>query len=93
MRLAGRSVLHDFVNKHADARGPIAAWVAEVEAAAWKTPADLKSRYASASFLANNRVVFNIKGNTYRLVVVVVYVAQSVVVEWAGSHAEYTKRY
>ncbi|MFV1095872.1 type II toxin-antitoxin system HigB family toxin [Klebsiella pneumoniae] len=52
----------------------------------------MKRVYRSADFLAGNRVIFNIKGNRYRLVVQVVYVGGDVIIEWVGTHAEYTKR-
>jgi mRNA interferase HigB len=93
MRLAGRLVLQRFIAEHADARSATAAWVGEVEGKTWSSPGDIKLRYPSASFLPNNRVIFNIKGNKYRFVVVVIYAGQTVLVEWAGTHAEYSKRY
>jgi mRNA-degrading endonuclease HigB of HigAB toxin-antitoxin module len=58
----------------------------------WKTPHDIKRRYRSADFLADNRVIFDIKGNSYRLVVKVRYQNGLVVVEWVGTHAEYDKK-
>ena len=67
MKLVGRNILDSFARKHADVRGQIDAWVSEVEEAEWETPNDIKRRYAHASFLANNRVIFNLKGNKYRL--------------------------
>ena len=60
--------------------------------ARWESPQDIKRVYRSADFLAGNRVIFNIKGNRYRLVVQVVYVGGYVIIEWVGTHAEYTKR-
>jgi mRNA interferase HigB len=67
------------------------SWVKEVEAADWKTPQDVKNRYRSVDYLPGNRIIFNIKGNNYRLVVVVVYQAGVVRVSWIGTHAEYDK--
>jgi len=58
----------------------------------WKTPQDIKIRYASASFLTNNKVIFNIKGNNHRLVVAVFYQNGTAVIEWIGTHAEYDKK-
>ena len=92
MKLVGRKVLEVFLLKHADARGWIASWVAEVEMATWKTSHELKARYASASILADNTVVFNVKGNSYRLIVRVAYKTSIVMILWAGTHAEYSKR-
>jgi mRNA interferase HigB len=92
MRIAGRDKLDEFSGAHADARSWIHTWIADAEAAVWKTPQDIKINYASASFLANNIVIFNVKGNRYRLEVRLAYNTGIVVVRWAGTHAEYTKR-
>ena len=77
---------------HADSRGQLDAWQTDVERESWKTPHDIKRRYRSADFLADNRVIFDIKGNSYRLVVKVRYQNGLVVVEWVGTHAEYSKK-
>lgn len=73
----------------ADSEGPLAAWYTEARKAHWRTPADIKAKYRSASFLADNRVVFNIAGNKYRLVVHVNYEIGVVLVKFVGTHAEY----
>lgn len=91
MRLVGLFKLEDFKRKHAGARGPLDAWRIEVEAAEWGGPMDIKRRHATASFLADHRVIFNIKGNSYRLVVKVRYQNAIVVIEWIGTHADYSK--
>lgn len=92
MRLVGRDRLNEFVKTHADARAWIENWIADVEAARWRTPQDIKGSYASASILADRVVIFNVKGNRYRLEVQVAYNTGVAVVKWAGTHAEYTKR-
>lgn len=92
MRIAGRDKLDEFSGVHADARSWIATWIADAETALWFTPQDIKRNYASASFLAGNIVIFNIKGNRYRLEVRVAYNTGTVVVRWAGTHVEYMKR-
>lgn len=92
MRIAGRDILEAFSGAHADARSWIENWIADAEAARWRTPQDIKQNYASASFLADNIVIFNVKGNHYRMDVRVAYKTGIVVVRWAGTHAEYTKR-
>lgn len=92
MILAGREILDEFSLEHADARSWIDNWIADAEPTVWKTPQDIKSNYASASFLADNIVIFNVKGNRYRLEVRIAYNTGIVVVRWAGTHAEYTKR-
>ena len=60
--------------------------------ASWRSPKDIKLRYPHASFLAGDRVIFNIKGRSYRLVVIVRYVNKAVLIEWVGTHAEYNKK-
>jgi mRNA interferase HigB len=76
---------------HAEVASVVDAWLAEAKAATWRTPADVKARYASASILANNRVVFNLKGNKYRLDTKIAYQTGVVVVKRIGTHAEYTR--
>jgi mRNA interferase HigB len=92
MRLVGRNKLDVFCSGHADARPWLANWIADTESAHWLRPDDIKRTYASASFLASNVVIFNVKGNRYRLEVQVAYKTGVVVVRWLGTHAEYTKR-
>ena len=92
MRILGLPILEAFKKDHAASRGPLDAWQTDVERENWKTPHDIKRRYRSADFLADNRVIFDIKGNSYRLVVMVRYQNGLVVVEWVGTHAEYDKK-
>ena len=92
MRIAGREKLDDFVRAHAGARAWIENWIADTEKALWRTSRDIKHSDASASFLAGNVVIFNVKGNHYRLEVLVAYNTGVVVIRWAGTHAQYTKR-
>lgn len=77
--------------QHPDAEQSLKAWHAEAKKAQWKTPADVKEKFGSASILANNRVVFNIGGNKYRLVVEIHYNRSVVFVRWVGTHAEYDR--
>jgi mRNA interferase HigB len=93
MRLVGREKLDQFCIAHADCRKWIAAWIGEVESAQWHSPHDIKEKYASASILERNVVIFNVRGNEYRLVTVVAYQVGVVAVEWIGTHAEYSKKY
>jgi mRNA interferase HigB len=92
MKVVGRGILKAFSTKHTDAASWVELWLSETEEPVWRTPQDIKSRYSSASFLADNRVIFNVKGNEYRLEVVVAYRTSTVVVTWIGTHAEYDKR-
>ena len=91
MQLLGLPLLEAQKARHATARGALDAWRVEVEKANWRGPQDVKERYATASFLADNRIVFNIKGNSFRLIVKVRYENSIVLVEWVGTHAEYDK--
>ena len=94
MQLVGRHHLDAFAKKHADARKWIGAWITEVSHpnTKWKGPQDIKNRYASASFLANRIVIFNVKTNSYRLEVQISFETETVVVKWVGTHGEYDKR-
>ena len=92
MKILDRERLERFCRKHADARSWIENWLADVEAAAWRTPRDIGQRYASVSFLPNRVVIFNVKGNAYRLEVSVGYRSGVVAIEWIGTHAEYDER-
>jgi len=74
-----------------DARGPLEAWYYEAKQAQWGSPADVKAQYGSASILKDNRVVFNIAGNKYRLVVRINYDSKTVFVRFIGTHREYDK--
>ncbi len=92
MRILGLLLLDEFKKAHADARGSLDAWQREVDDAEWLTPQDIKQHHRSADLLADNRVIFNIKGNSYWLVVKVRYQNGLVVVEWVGTHAEYDRK-
>ena len=92
MKVIGSDKLFKFYKKHNQAKSALDSWYAEAERAIWKTPQDIKDRYGSADFLAKNRVIFNIKGNHYRLVVKVRYQNGIVAIEWVGTHAEYNKQ-
>ena len=76
---------------HADAEMALRAWFEEAEAAAWQGPADIKKFYPSASILGQDRVVFNIRGNRYRLVVAIKYELRIVYIRFVGTHAQYNK--
>ncbi len=89
MNIVAVKLLRAFWEKHPDAEQPLKSLVDEVKKASWKQPAELKEQYRSASILKNRRVVFNIKGNDYRLVVSVAYHFQAVYVKFIGTHKEY----
>lgn len=92
MKVLGRDKLTACGRKHAAAKKALDAWFHEANEARWDTPQDIKNRYRHADFLPGNRVIFNIKGNHFRLVVKVRYERGIVVVEWVGTHAEYDKK-
>jgi mRNA interferase HigB len=91
MRIAGREKLVHFMHKHAAAKKTIGSWLAMVEREVWSCPQDIKNLYRSADILSGNRVVFNIGGNNFRLVVVVRYTASVVLIDRIGTHSEYSK--
>ena len=91
MRIISRRILREFWEKHPDASGPLQVWFRDVEQANWKTPADIKAIYKNASIVSNNRVVFNVKGNHYRIVVVVVYQHGMVYIRFVGTHSDYDR--
>lgn len=91
MRIIARSTLRAFWERHPDSEQALLAWYREVKQADWDTPSKVKARYPGASIVAGDRVVFNIKGNHYRLVVRVNYGYRTVYVRFVGTHAEYDK--
>ncbi|HOB71761.1 MAG TPA: type II toxin-antitoxin system HigB family toxin [bacterium] len=92
MIVVGKKLLFEYLRKNVNAKAALSAWVTEAERACWKTPQDIKKRYSTASFLHGNLVVFNIKGNNYRLVVVVLYEEEIVRIKWIGTHSEYDRQ-
>lgn len=91
MRVIAVSTLRQFWDTHPDAEQPIRAWVDEVNQAVWTQPSDIKAQYRGASILKNRRVVFNIKGNKYRLIVAIAYHLGIAYVKFIGTHVEYDK--
>lgn len=89
MILVGKRLLSEFAQTHASSRDAIAAWTAEAEAASWRSPVDVKARFPSVSVIGSSRVVFNLKGNHFRLDAQINYSAQLVLVRRIGTHAEY----
>jgi len=91
MRVIARRTLREFWATHADAEQALRAWFSEVNNAIWTSPADIKRRYPAASLVAGGRVVFNIKGNRYRIVAAVRYDIGVVFIRFVGTHAEYDR--
>jgi mRNA interferase HigB len=91
MRIIAKRPLREFWGAYPDVEEPLTAWYREVEKADWSGPAEVKEKYRSASIVGDNRVVFNIRGNHYRLVVKINYPYRVVYVRFIGTHAEYDK--
>ena len=91
MRIISRKTLKEFWLKHPQAEASLKAWFAEAEKSSWNTPQDIKNHYRSADFLKNNRVIFNISGNNYRLGVQINYHFNIAYIRFIGTHKEYDK--
>lgn len=91
MKIVAIGTLRSFWMRHPDSEQPLKAWHDEARHARWKTPQDIRDQYASASFVGRNRVVFNIKGNDYRLIVAVASRFQAVHIKFIGTHAQYDR--
>ena len=92
MRVIAKRTLREFwesSSKYADAKGPLEAWHAEAIKATWQSPQELKAQFSNASVLKNNRVVFNIAGNKYRLVVAIDYLRQAIFIKFIGTQKQY----
>jgi mRNA interferase HigB len=91
MRIIAVGTLKAFWARHPQAEVPLRAWYAEASRADSATPADVKAAHRDASFIGNKRVIFNIKGNDYRLVVAMHYNKQRMFIRFVGKHSEYDK--
>jgi mRNA interferase HigB len=91
LRIISRKILREFWESHADSEQQLKSWYRETGDAEWKTPKEVKVEYPSASFLADNRIVFNIKGNKYRLIARMNYDYQMIWIRFIGTHAAYDK--
>ena len=90
MRIITLKTLRLFWEQHPDAQQALQAWYRDAKRATWHTPADIKNVYRNASIVGNNRAVFNIRGNQYRLVVAINYTHGIVYIRFIGSHDDYT---
>ena len=91
MRVIAKKILKDFWEVHKDCEQQLTSWYHEASKARWKSPNEIKAEYPSASILSDNRVIFNIKGNNYRLIVKINYDYQMVWIRFIGTHTEYDK--
>ena len=91
MRVIAKRTLRTFWSKHKNCEEQLKAWFKEAEEAQWRGTSDIKIDYPSASFLKDNRVVFNVKGNSYRLIVKINFSYKIAWIRFVGTHAEYDK--
>jgi len=91
MRLIAKKILREFWEVHSDSEDQLKTWYKETSKSSWGNPIDIKEEYAKASILKGGRVVFNICGNKYRLVVDINYIRQWVFIRFIGTHTEYDK--
>ena len=89
MRVIAKKILKDFWEKHSDCEQQLKSWYQEASNAEWKNPNEIKLEYPSVSILSNNRIVFNIKGNNYRLIIKINYDYQIIWIRFIGTHSEY----
>jgi mRNA interferase HigB len=89
MRIVAIEVLRNFWIRHPSAKPHLEAWIDEARKADWTQPSEIKAVFHNASILKNRRVVFNIKGNDYRLIVAVAYRFSALYIKFVGTHAEY----
>lgn len=91
MRIIAVSTLRVFWKKNANSEQALKAWIQETQRSSWKNSAELKKKYRNASIINFKRVVFNIKGNDYRLIVDIEYRLKIVFIVWVGTHSNYDK--
>lgn len=91
MIIANKELLEDFVQSHANAVKPLNKWIEDVKAAQWQSHTDLKRMFPSADYVKNGRYVFNIGGNKYHVIAVVIFIGGVLNIRFVGTHAEYNK--
>lgn len=91
MRVISHKTLSDFYADHADAATPLERWYDIALHSRWKTLSDIKTDFPSTDYVGNQHYVFNIKGNDYRLIVVVKFTPGLIFIRWVGTHADYDK--
>ncbi len=91
MHIIARPELMKFWKKHPDAETPLKFWFKKVKQAKWDTLNDLKKDFPTADYVGNNRIVFDIKGNKYRIIVLAFFKGQKIFIRFVGTHAEYDK--
>lgn len=92
MTVIGIDKLEKFIRKHSGSQATMQTWLAEAREATWRVPQDIRNAHRSVDILPDNRVIFDIKGNHYRLVVKVRYQGGVILIKWIGTYAEYSKK-
>ena len=91
MRVIAYSAIREFIKHHSDAEKPLRDWYTKVCRASWTTLADIKKDFNSVDYVGNNRYVFDIGGNNFRIVTIVIFLAHHVYIRFIGTHSEYDK--
>ncbi len=91
MRIVAHAAIIDYYTKHADAKSALKEWYTKTKKAAWLNFVDVKTSFNSVDIIGDKRFVFNIKGNSYRLVAIILFEPQMVFIRFIGTHAEYDK--
>ena len=91
MRIVSKKKIVDFYKENAASKTALELWYKKVNKAEWEHFNDLKQSFSSADYVGNHRVVFNIKGNDFRLIAIVIYISQKVYIRWIGTHSQYNK--
>lgn len=91
MRVVTPKRLRDYSEKHPSSKIPLLTWYEVVKKAEWRNLSDIRNDFNSVDYVGNNRYVFNIKGNDYRLVVIIIFISQKVYVRFIGTHKAYDK--
>jgi mRNA interferase HigB len=91
MNIRRKDIIDDFIKNHADAKNALQRWIIIVEKAEWKTHADIKADFPAADYIGKERYVFNIRGNNYRMVAIVILIANLLTIRFLGTHNEYDK--
>lgn len=91
MRVISKKILVEFYTKHSDAKIAIEDWYKKVSTTDWENFSDIKKMFNSADYVGNKRFVFNVKGNHYRIVALILFVPKQVYIRFVGTHADYDK--
>ena len=91
MHIFGKIKIEQFISEHAITKSALEKWINIVKSSEWKNHAELKQTFPSADYVGNAKYVFNIKGNGYRIVAVVVFVEETLTIRFIGTHEEYSK--